>query len=92
MSDEVQPATDGRTDDNTAWQVALFYYVVAYDIGTVAFGVAEPTAEALAYPAVGVTGLIWLVQRTIRLPRFVIGGTAMLLPVALAAVVVAITA
>ncbi|MGH3359626.1 MAG: hypothetical protein ACRDO7_12545 [Nocardioidaceae bacterium] len=74
------------------WQFAAFMYVLWYNVGTIVLGLAEPRTDTLLTPAVGVAAVVKLAEMSGRIPRVVMDwGRGLVLPLAVAAVVVAVT-
>lgn len=72
--------------------MALWIYVLEYDVGTVSLEAAEPTASALVWPALGIGGVVWLAEASNRVPRPVMNlGGGFLLPIITVVVAIVLT-
>ncbi|MGH3358684.1 MAG: hypothetical protein ACRDO7_07755 [Nocardioidaceae bacterium] len=90
MSDPGEPTTDAATGSDSQWHLAVFCYVLAYNIGTIVWGLAEPTTSGLLVGGVGVGAVVWATEKSGRCPPAVVNlGMVMILPIVVAAIVIA---
>ncbi len=93
MSIAARSESAERTGADDSWLWAIICYVFAYNVGTVILDFADPTRDALVFPAFAVATFAKMASMTHRVPRSVMtNGVGFVLPLVTAVAVVVLTA